>query len=152
MHTEQESKIGFVLLSEKNKNNKKKHLTPCLNPGNRKLFSDKNPKQSSWVRIHAPSLNNSKQTRCLKDKVRRQANTKSCAGAVNNMRDRFQKSWFCMWCYSNSFGVGQVKHFGWDGTRSCVFACLHMHADIQTHIYCRGCKSANMTQIWWPTN
>lgn len=45
-----------------------------------KAFQPQNPKQSSWVRIHVPSLHNCKHTRCLKDKDGRQANWKSSAG------------------------------------------------------------------------
>lgn len=78
--------------------------------------------QSSWVRIHAPSLDNSGHTRCLKDEDGRWANRQSGASAANNMMDAVQKSGFCTaWCYADRFGVNQVKHFGWDWERPCAF-------------------------------
>lgn len=45
--------------------------------------------------------------------------------------DAFQKSGFCTPCYVDSFGVGQVRHFGWDGLRLCD--CVHMLAHWHTN-------------------
>lgn len=100
-------------------------------PGECKHFTT--TKQSSWVTIHALSLDNSKHTRCLKDKDGRQANRKSSARAANNMMDEFQKAGFCMPGYTNRFDTDQVKHFGWDGLRQHVVWCLHLLARWHTN-------------------
>lgn len=103
------------------------HSTP---PGWTQHFTA--TKQSSWVTTHAQSLDNSKHTRCLKDKDGGQANRKSSARAANNMMDTFQKAGFCMPCYTNRFDTDQVKHFGWDGLRRRVVWRLHLLARWQT--------------------
>lgn len=116
-----------------------------------KAFQPQKPKQSSWVRNPAPSLDNRKHTRCLKDNDRRPANRRASAAAGSNTMDAFQKSGFCMPYYVNSIGRVGSKILA-EMERVHVYVLAHICTLTYKHKYCRGCKSVPARHIGWPTN